>query len=111
MSKSFGYIQHAMICRREFRCQPLGKSRRIGSEVDNDVVNGSPRAANQFSFFVGSDLVVHAPQRSFLPVEGHAALGQPWIKAIFHKLPLAPGAGEKSPLIFVPLGLDDERPF
>ena len=74
MGKPLGNVQHAPILRRKLHGHPLSEGGTIGTQINNYVVNGSHRAADQFRFFERSGLIMHSTERSFLLVERNVAL-------------------------------------
>ena len=60
VSKTFWYVKYPSIFRVELQSYPLSKSRRIGPQVDNDVVNSAPGAPHGSHFGMGRYLVMHA---------------------------------------------------
>jgi hypothetical protein len=78
----------------------LHESRRVRTQIDDDILWGSHRAANEFRLFVRGLLVMHPPQDVFRAVEGDVALYPMSAKAVRLKLALAPGARKKATFIF-----------
>ncbi len=78
------------------------------SEVDDHVVDRSHGAADQLGFQIRHGLVVHAAQRPFALVEGHAALDEPRGETVFLELAGAPRASEEPALVITSLWFDDE---
>jgi hypothetical protein len=107
----FGYVEYAMIVLGQIYRQPPGKCWRIGAEINDDIIDCSSGAAHDFGFLMGGYLVMHAAQSAAFVIERDAALDKSGVQAVIGKLSLAPDSSEKTPLVFIALRLNDERPF
>ena len=111
MSEPFGGVKHGTVAAREFLPVPLAAGRRIRAQVDDDVVDGAPRAADQFGFLVGLFLVVHTANRAPLKTERGVELEHVGIQAMLDELFAAPGTREIAPVILDLFLPDLEGPF
>lgn len=111
MSEPFGGVKHGTVAAREFLPVPLAAGRRIRAQVDDDVVDGASRAADQFGFLVGLFLVVHTPHRAPLKTERGVELEHVGIQTMLDELFAAPGTREIAPVILDLFLPDLEGPF
>ena len=109
VGEPLGDVERPPILGRQLQGQVLAEARGIRAQIQGDVEQRSPDAADQLGLREGRSLVVHAPERAALVVERHAALRELAIEAVVDELPGRPGASEVSPLIRVPLRLEQPR--
>jgi len=70
MSKSFGYEKASKVAIREDLTMPLQKSGRARAEIDGNIKNLSPQAANELRLGIGWVLEVEAASGSCLSSKG-----------------------------------------
>ena len=85
---------------RELEAEAPEISRRVLPDVDDDIVNGTHRAPDQFVLLVRRSLEMHPAQRAGLLVERHIALDEPGSQAFRREFFFAEGTREKPPLVF-----------
>ena len=79
MCETFGRVEHLPVFGSQFGSSPLAVGRRGGANIDNDVIDRSRAAADEFGFGVWLRLVMQ-PSKSTSPcIPGNAALNQLWI--------------------------------
>ena len=109
MSKPFGDIQHTPILRRKLDGHPLFESGNVGTQINDDIVNGSHCAADQFRFFKRSELIMHPTKRGLVLVKRNIALDPFWMQAVSCGFSIAPAPGEESTFVFQPLRINNKR--
>src|SRR5919106_1386115 len=73
--------------------------RGVGAQVDDYVVDGPLRAANQLGFGGRGDLVMHTTQGAFPVVEREVALNEDGLQTMRRKLRRAEGASEITAIV------------
>jgi hypothetical protein len=111
MSEPLGGVKHGTVATGELLPVPPAEGRRIRAQVDNNVVDGTSGAADQFGFLVGLCLVVHAANRTPLKTERGVELQHVGIQAMLDELFAAPGTREITPLILHLFQPDQEGSF
>jgi hypothetical protein len=96
MRYSSGDIQHAAILSRQAGGLPETECGRLRAQVEHDVIDRAPRAADEFRFFSRGCLIVHSSQRPPLPIERNIALGHFRLQAVRGELLPAENPREKT---------------
>ena len=109
MRKPFGDVNYLAIIRIEKFGIVLHECPGTGAHVDNQIIDSSSCAANQFRFFVRCRLIVDAAEGALFLVERNVALNKSWVEAVGFEFTLTPGTSKKAPFILVPVQLNDER--
>ena len=86
---------------------PIG--RRVGPEIEHDVVQRALEAGHELGLGAGTDLVVQAAQRAAPLGEGQVRLLDPRTHAERGQLLAAEAAGEEAALVDPWLGLQDQH--
>ena len=102
------HVQRAAVILVELDGEVLQVGRRVGSQVDDHVVDRASGAAHELGLGGRRHLVVHAAQRAAPVVEGHVALGNERRNAVRLELLPAEGACEKAAVVLAPFEVDDE---
>src|SRR5262245_39343986 len=102
-------VEHQLRLRRQGQRDPIGECRRIWPDIDDDVMDRPPHAADQLGLFMWRGLPMHAAHRAPLDVDRNAALDEFGIEAVAGKLFAAPGPHELAALIDMRFGFDDPR--
>src|SRR6266851_2550087 len=74
MREALGNVKHVALLRREHDAEMLLKHWRAAPEVEDHVVDRTPRAANQLCLLVRGGLKMHSAKRSLFPVVRYTAL-------------------------------------
>ena len=99
MSEPFGGVKHGTVAAGELLPVPLAAGRRIRAQVDDYVIDGASRAADQFGFLVGLFLVVHTANRALQKTERGVELEHVGIQTMLDELFAAPSTREIAPVI------------
>src|SRR5690348_11002111 len=75
MCKSFRHIERALIIFAQFNLDVLEIGRTLGTKIDDDVENRSPRAAHELALRRRGILKVHPSEGTLLRVKRHIGLG------------------------------------
>ena len=105
---SLGNIHRAIVGIGQLGCMPAGVGGRIRPQIKNDIVNGSPRTADQLVLLAGGTLIMHSPQRALAAIDGNTALNQPGVQTMRFKFTKTPGTGEKTSFIRVSRRFDQK---
>ena len=81
--------------------------RRVGTEVDDDVVDGTAHAPHQLRLGMRTDLVVHPADGSGLTGHRHVALHDRRVQAVRDELVAAERPREPAPVVLDRLEVDD----
>ena len=106
VGESLGDVQRMLVVLGQFESLPLPKSGRVAPQVDDYVENGSPSATYQLRFSMGWQLIMHAAQCCLPLIQRDIGLYQMRVETLLGKLPLAPGPGKETSLVFLPLRHD-----
>ncbi len=107
MGKPSRHVHKPPIIGGEFCRAPLQKRTGPNSQINDNVINSSPGAADQLSFCVWRKLEMHSSESSSVYVKGTAALCDPRLQAAFPEFPFAPVAGKRASFVAKRLHCDN----
>jgi hypothetical protein len=99
VSESLWNVELAAVDRRKLELLPAAKSRRIRSDIDDDIENGASGATYQFNFAVRIALIMHAAQCSHTSRTGNAVLWETGFQPVSSKFIRAEAAGKEAALV------------
>src|SRR3989344_6082853 len=104
---SFGNVHLSVIVSRQLVGNPFGIHRRVGPQVENDIVYCPTRAADYLCLRMRTRLEMHAAQRPRFAVESRTALHHTAFEAPFCRFFFIPRPREKTAHVLEALDLDN----
>src|SRR5436190_10271777 len=106
--ESLGDVKSAPRCSVELDAEMAHVGGRRRPQINDDIPNSPPGAADQFGFGVGFGLPMHAPQRPAVAIVGNVALRELGVESHPSELASTPRAREEAALVLAPLDVYDE---
>src|SRR3989338_6382836 len=102
---SFGNVHLPVVVSRQLVGNPFGIRRRVGPQIENDIVYCPTRAADYLCLRVRTRLEMHAAQRPRFAVESRTALHHTSLEAPFCRFFFIPRPREKTTHVLEALDL------